>query len=184
MTQAPIRPPSSLQPRPKVLPTFSSASAGVISRSATPGLSRQSSQSRHASPARAEIPIDSSDKAAATLIRRVLCPHTPITSGKERTIDELLPPLTSSNDVDLQLYAIIAIVIKDLVHSWYGKITSDQTFAEEVIKIVAHCTRALEGRLRRVDLELLFLDEIPALVEAHVYCMLGSSRQCRVYAMG
>ena len=77
--------------------------------------------------------------------------------------------MTSSNDVDLQLYAIIAIVVKDLVYSWYGKITPDQAFVEEVLRIVAHCTRALESRLRTVDLESLILDEIPELIEGHIH---------------
>lgn len=70
--------------------------------------------------------------------------------------------------MDLQLYAIIAVVVKDLVYSWYGKITPDQGFVEEVVRIVAHCTRALESRLRTVDLEGLILDEIPELVEGHI----------------
>ena len=71
--------------------------------------------------------------------------------------------------MDLQLYAIIAIVIKDLVYSWYGKITPDQGFVEEVVRIVAHCTRALESRLRTVDLEGLLLDEVPELIEGHIH---------------
>ena len=71
--------------------------------------------------------------------------------------------------MDLQLYAIIAVVVKDLVYSWYGKITPDQGFVEEVVRIVAHCTRALESRLRTVDLETLIFDEIPELIEGHVY---------------
>lgn len=77
--------------------------------------------------------------------------------------------MSSSNDVDLQLYATIAIVVKDLVYSWYGKITPDQGFVEEVVRIVAHCTRALESRLRTVDLEDLILDEIPELIEGHIH---------------
>lgn len=101
----------------------------------------------------------------------MLCPNNH--ASEPRPIDELLPPLTSSNDVDLQLYAIIAIVVKDLVQSWYGKITPDQYFVEEVVRIVAHCTRALESRLRTVDLESLLFDEIPGLVERHV---LGLSK--------
>ena len=110
-----------------------------------------------------------SDKAIAALIRRVLCPHTHSTTERDRPIHELLPPLTSSNEVDLQLYAIIAVVVKDIVHSWYGKITPDQSFVEEVVRIIAHCTRALESRLRIVDLESLILDEIPELVERHIH---------------
>lgn len=76
--------------------------------------------------------------------------------------------MTSSNDVDLQLYAIIAIVVKECVHSWYGKITPDQDFVEEVVKILAHCTRALETRFRDVDFESLVLNEIPELFDDHI----------------
>ena len=66
------------------------------------------------------------------------------------------------------MYALIAVVVKDLVYSWYGRITQDQTFVEEVVKIVAHCTTQLESRLRKVDVESLILDEIPELIERHV----------------
>lgn len=59
-------------------------------------------------------------------------------------------------------------MIKEFVFSWYAKITPDHVFVEEVVRIIAHCTRALEGRLRGVDLEELLLDEIPELVERHV----------------
>jgi hypothetical protein len=85
-----------------------------------------------------------------------------------RPIDELLPPLTSSNEVDLQLYAILAIIVKEYVYSWYGKITADQGFVEEVVRIFAHCTRALEQRVRKVDIEGLLLDEIPQLIQEHI----------------
>ena len=101
-------------------------------------------------------------------VRRVLCPQSHGGAADNRPIEELLPPLTSSNEVDLQLYAIVAVMVNELVYSWYGKITPDQAFVEEVVKIIAHCTRALEGRLRRVDLERLIFDEIPELVEGHV----------------
>lgn len=90
--------------------------------------------------------------------------------NESRAISEVLPPLTSSNEVDLQLYAIIAIIIKEFIYNWYAKITSDQDFVEEVVQIIAHCTRALEERLRSVDLEGLLFDEIPELIERH---MLG-----------
>lgn len=168
MTQSSLRPPPNLQPRPKAVPTFSSTSIAASSTSTPPQQSsRPSSKSRQASPARSNRSYDVSDKATAALIRRVLC-HASITDPAP--ISELLPPLTSSNDVDLQLYAIVAIVVKDLVQSWYGKITPDQGFVEEVVRIVAHCTTQLEGRLRTVDLESLVFDEIPDLVERHIEC--------------
>ena len=54
------------------------------------------------------------------------------------------------------------------MYSWYGKITPDQGFVEEVVKIIAHCTRALEQRIRSVDIEGLVFDEIPELLESHI----------------
>lgn len=83
-------------------------------------------------------------------------------------IEGILPPLTSSNDVDVQLYAIVAIIIKDFVNSWYSKISPDRTFVDEVIQIIAHCSRAVEQRLRQIDITELILDDGAALVERHV----------------
>ena len=101
------------------------------------------------------------------MIRRVLCPNAYTSAGEARPLHEVLPSLTSSNGVDLQLYAIIAIIVKDIVQSWYSKITTDQIFVEEVVAIIAHCTRAIEGRLRSVNIQALILDEIPKIVECH-----------------
>ncbi|EKG17023.1 hypothetical protein MPH_05712 [Macrophomina phaseolina MS6] len=118
-----------------------------------------------------------SDKATAAFVRRTLCAHklsnNILATGEtgkpsQKPLDELLPPLTSSNEVDLQLYGIIAVVIKEFVYAWYAKITPDHVFVDEVIQIIAHCTRALEQRLRKVDLEALILDEIPRLALQHI----------------
>lgn len=117
-----------------------------------------------------------SDKATAAFIRRTLCSHNVLLGNGEkarstpRPIGDVLPPLTSSNEVDLQLYGIISVIIKEFVQTWYSKITPDQVFVNEVIQIIAHCTRGLEQRLRKVDLESLLLDEIPELLEAHLTC--------------
>lgn len=69
--------------------------------------------------------------------------------------------------MDLELYALIAIIIREFVQAWYSKITPDQFFVEEVVKIIAHVTRELEQRLRAVDLESLLFDELPELLEIH-----------------
>ncbi|KAG5763170.1 hypothetical protein H9Q69_006503 [Fusarium xylarioides] len=111
-----------------------------------------------------------SDRATSLLIRRTLC--SPQLGEKSRDsqvpIDELLPPLTSRNDVDLQLYALLAIVMREFVQSWYSKITTDEHFVSEILHIIAHCSRALEQRFRKVDLESLVLDEIPDLLDKHI----------------
>jgi hypothetical protein len=115
-----------------------------------------------------------SDRATAAFIRRTLCSHDVLLGNGEkgrntpRPIEQVLPPLTSSNEVDIQLYGIIAVIIKEFMQTWYSKITPDHVFVDEVLQIIAHCTRALEQRLRKVDLEALLLDEIPELVEAHL----------------
>ena len=168
MTQPPLRPPSHLLLRPKAAATSSSISLEALVTTSPPPHSRASSQSRQPSPLQASPPTDVSDKATSTLIRRVLVAHSHGGITDSKPIDELLPPLTSSNDVDLQLYAIVAIVVKEFVASWYGKITPDQSFVEEVVRIIAHCTRALEQRIRSLDLMSLVLDEIPELIESHI----------------
>lgn len=98
-------------------------------------------------------------------------------------IEDLLPPLTSRNDVDLQLYALIAIILREYVQKWYNKITPDETFVAETVQIIAHCTRALEQRLRKVDLESLLFDEIPDLLDKHVnsVCHNPLVRVCQDY---
>lgn len=112
-----------------------------------------------------------SDKATLALIRRVLCPQASSHGASSpQPMEDLLPPLTSSNDVDRQLYAFLAIIVKEFVYSWYSKITPDQALVNEVLQVVAHCTRALEQRIRQIDVAQLILDEIPALVEAHIVC--------------
>ncbi|CAJ2509878.1 Uu.00g057780.m01.CDS01 [Anthostomella pinea] len=148
------------------------ASSSTTSESVT------SSGVRLASPAplphrRVARPLSSdflSDKATAAMIRRTLCAQHLADRGRNTPapVQELLPPLTSRNDVDLQLYALISIIIREFVQNWYARITPDETFVAEVIQIIAHCTRALEQRLRKIDLESLLFDELPELFDAHI----------------
>ncbi|KAJ6780735.1 hypothetical protein PWT90_04298 [Aphanocladium album] len=111
-----------------------------------------------------------SEKATLMLIRRVLCPQKLAEKGRDAVppIEELLPSLTSRNDVDLQLYAFLAIIIREFVQAWYNKITPDETFVAEVLQVIAHCSRALEQRFRTLDVESLVLDEIPDLLDRHI----------------
>ncbi|EXJ81222.1 hypothetical protein A1O3_07512 [Capronia epimyces CBS 606.96] len=112
-----------------------------------------------------------SERATLTLIRRTLVAdgsHGTDLKASQTTTEGVLPPLTSSNEVDVQLYAIVAIVVKDFVNAWYTRITPDRAFVDEVIQLIAHCTRALEQRLRLIDITELMLDELPVLIERHV----------------
>jgi hypothetical protein len=116
-----------------------------------------------------------SDEATVNYIKRVLCRKTPSANQADspdevdlKPLEELLPPLTSSNEVDVQLYALIAVVLNLFVQTWYNKITPDQDFVANVVQIIAHCTRGLEQRLRDVDLEGLILEELPTVLNEHI----------------
>ncbi|KAJ6187604.1 hypothetical protein N7519_002512 [Penicillium mononematosum] len=143
--------------------TSSSRSTALPSPTTLQSPSRPSSRLRAQRDSGKDDPDSISDKATIALIRRVL--HG---ASSPQPPEELLPPLTSSNDVDRQLYALLAIIIKEFVYSWYSRITPDQALVNEVLQVIAHCTRALEQRLRQIDVAQLVLDEIPGLVEAHV----------------
>jgi hypothetical protein len=84
--------------------------------------------------------------------------------------DAITHPWSSSNAVDVQLYAIIAVILSQFVQTWYHRITPDDAFVAEIVQIIAHCTRGLEQRLRHVDLVELLLDELPALAVTHLQC--------------
>lgn len=115
-----------------------------------------------------------SDGATRALIRRTLCPPPSGDKGRAAQalpLDQLLPPLTSRNDVDMELYALLAIVLREFVQGWYGKLTTDETLVAETVHTVAHCTRTLEQRLRNVDLENLAFNEIPEVLEKHLTSM-------------
>lgn len=183
---AAVATPRAPTPRPKAPATVSflnDPAAAVPTPLATPGAERtrpplqaNPSARRSARP----TPTDYlSDKATAAFIRRVLCSKHLAERGRATPspIEELLPPLTSRNDVDLQLYALISVILREYVQVWYSKITPDDTFVDEIVQIIAHCTRALEQRLRKVDLESLLFDELPDLLDRHI---LGRSRHANL----
>jgi hypothetical protein len=158
-------------------PSSSSSSDAITTsrsnQSSTPaadlGTSPQQPVGASRRPPRGPPPDPLSDKATTFLIRRILCPQQPDKAkSTPAPIEDLLPPLTSRNDVDLQLYALIAIILREYVQNWYAKITPDETFVAEIVQIIAHITRALEQRLRKVDLESLLFDELPELLDRHI----------------
>ncbi|KAJ6005533.1 hypothetical protein N7451_003477 [Penicillium sp. IBT 35674x] len=166
----------------KAGPTTSSSRSTALPSPIQPPFTRPSSRLRAQKASHRDEVVDAgSEKATLALIRRVLCPQTSSHgASSSQPPEELLPPLTSSNDVDRQLYAILAIIMKEFVYSWYSKITPDQTFVNEVLHVIAHCTRALEQRIRKVDTAQLILDEIPALVEAHIISYRLAKQQSRL----
>ncbi|RDH27206.1 PXA domain-domain-containing protein [Aspergillus welwitschiae] len=172
MTSDPLRPGLHPLSHLKAGPTTSSSKSTAVPSSPTlQSFSQAPTRPQPVKYASREDPVNAtSDKATIALIRRILCPQAGNHGGATtpQPPEDLLPPLTSSNEVDRQLYALIAIIVKEFVFTWYSKITSDQVIVSELLQVIAHCTRALEQRLREIDVAQLFLDEIPALVERHV----------------
>ena len=108
------------------------------------------------------------EDSTTEFIRKTLCSEVDSTAESPKSVHELLPPLTSFNDVDFELYSVIAAVIHDYVDPWYQNITPDRELVDEVVHIVAHCTRALEQRVRKADLEDLALRQTPDVLNAHL----------------
>lgn len=110
------------------------------------------------------------------LIKKIFYPTSQCNDCKDA-----LPALTSSSEVDLQLYALIGLLFKLFVHGWYQRLTDDQEFLDEIVDITAHITRTIETRIRHVDLTQLLLDDIPLVLNDHleayrkIHCELGST---------
>lgn len=157
----------------KTSPTAQSSPLNAVADGTTPSGPRPASRVARDSRSRpgVSLPDPTSERATFLLIRKTLVAdgnHGAESRASPTPIEGVLPPLTSSNEVDVQLYAIVAIVIKDFVSSWYSKISPDRTFVDEVIQIIAHCSRALEQRIRQMDMTELILDELPVLIERHI----------------
>lgn len=154
-------PVSRTPPRRTSTPTFS-ASTGTGAGAPPPSSAGQTRRST-----RTSDPLG--ERATVQLIRRVLLPAQHSDQLTAATLLGQLPPLTSSNELDLQVYALLAIVLRDYVQAWYSRITPDDEFVGEIVHIMAHITTAMEQRMRKVDWESLLLDEIPELLEQHVW---------------
>ncbi|KAK6194261.1 hypothetical protein LQW54_011611 [Pestalotiopsis sp. IQ-011] len=163
----PLEPPG---PNLKASATWSAAVSPVVAANKPPKPPSRSNTSQTIARRGGRSTDYLSDKATAAFIRRTLCAKHLAERGRfsPSPIVDLLPPLTSRNDVDLQLYALISVILKEFVQKWYSNITNDETFVAEIVQIIAHFTRALEQRLRNVDLESLLFDELPELLDAHV----------------
>ncbi|KAH3684974.1 hypothetical protein WICPIJ_004053 [Wickerhamomyces pijperi] len=97
------------------------------------------------------------------LIRRLLYPTVDCYNFRD-----YLPSLTSSNKVDLYLYPVIGLLLKNFVHGWYKNITDDTQFIEQILIVISQITRDLEKRLGELDLLELLLDDIPLILDNHL----------------
>ncbi|KFX91775.1 hypothetical protein V490_05726, partial [Pseudogymnoascus sp. VKM F-3557] len=71
---------------------------------------------RAAQPTQAQILAALSPAATSALIRRTLYPS----ASKDTPLSSLLTPLTGDADVDFEIYALLAVVLREFVVKWYG----------------------------------------------------------------
>ena len=119
----------------------------------------------------AKIPQPSDDYAyLRNLIHKTLYPDQELNSEATET---LLPPLTSSNTLDVSIYALFALLLKNFVYSWYTDkldLGGRDSFTKELVYLLAHISRELQSRITKYDdefVKLLILD-IPYLVGKHI----------------
>ncbi|ODV97897.1 hypothetical protein PACTADRAFT_185786 [Pachysolen tannophilus NRRL Y-2460] len=108
-----------------------------------------------------------SNEYLETLIIQTLFPNS---SREENSLRSLLPALTSSNNIDLQLYAFISLFLKKFLISWYNNVTDDYQFEflNEVLYLLAHITRFLEVRLRKLNLIDFLFDDLFIIFDSHL----------------
>ncbi|QIW96051.1 hypothetical protein AMS68_001569 [Peltaster fructicola] len=82
-----------------------------------------------------------------------------------------LRPITQSVDVDIELYALIAVIVSLCVHSWYKNITPDREINDKLVDVIAACLESVQKRLVKIDLLALLLDDIPALITEHLHAL-------------
>ncbi|OBU01098.1 hypothetical protein VE01_00859 [Pseudogymnoascus verrucosus] len=94
-------------------------------------------------PTQAQLLAALSPAATSALIRRTLHP----TASKDTPLSALLKPLTGDKDVDFEIYALLAVVMREFVVKWYGNITGDPGFVGEIGELVEGVVRKGWGRL-------------------------------------
>lgn len=83
------------------------------------------------------------------------------------------PSLTSSNKIDLSLYALFSLLIKNFIISWYVeslKLNNIEEFINELIFLFAHICRNIQGRINEnIDsfIKLLIID-LPYVINNHI----------------
>src|SRR4051812_20949270 len=89
---------------------------------------------------------------------RILFPHLLTT---KQDVPPSPPSLTHNLPrVDVEMYNILALLTRDFVFGWYHAISLDQDFVNEIVRVVSHMVKQLEGRCQRVRLLLELMERI------------------------
>lgn len=75
---------------------------------------------------------------------------------------------TSSKKVNSELSKIIALLLRDFIHSWYSNLSQDKEFYSELMQTVTYLTQEIERRLFRVDWVGLMTFDLPLVLKQHI----------------
>lgn len=76
--------------------------------------------------------------------------------------------MTGDIDLDDEISALLGLVIRQFVHSWYQKISDNDQLTVEISNALGEMVEQLKSRARQADINQLLLDDLPHLIEVHV----------------
>lgn len=82
------------------------------------------------------------------------------------SLQDQLPALTTSTDVDKQLYALIGLLFKNFIFNWYPGDQPELT--HELVGITAHVTRNLQQRINSFEIYEMLLDDTFTILNLHL----------------
>lgn len=90
-----------------------------------------------------------------------------------------LPRLTSSDCVNKELYALLGLIIRQFVNSWYTRISDNPSFVFEITQTISAVTQQVECRVLALELEEVLLDDLPYVLDAHIQDYRLAARRFR-----
>lgn len=106
----------------------------------------------------------------------------------------ILQDPAASAALDVQLYNLLALIIRGFINPWFSKISRDRAFPLEILRVASHVFRQLEARLsegpetsqsHRIDKVKLVCETFPKVFERHVRDMRRArSMSGSAYAAG
>ncbi|KGK37283.1 hypothetical protein JL09_g3563 [Pichia kudriavzevii] len=93
-----------------------------------------------------------------------------------------LPQLTFSNELDVKLYALFSLLVKNFVQTWYVGLGFDkeEEFIGELVFLFSHVCRKIQERIssRRDEIVTSLFVDLPYVLEKHFRSVYESMRDC------
>ncbi|KAG0688240.1 hypothetical protein C6P40_001217 [Pichia californica] len=174
-------------PNPRTFPlkSIKQRKLGIIKQSSSQSQQQlqQSSQITKTTSTTKSIPTDNLEYLQ-NLTNRILFDIGKGNKLKKLDKEQSLPPLTSSNNLDIKLYALFSLLLNNFVYGWYRdslNLGNKNEFTKELIFIFAHICRNLQERINNSKDELikLLVIDLPYLLTEHVesiddvWCLLA-----------